>query len=54
MPDPITIVLIDDHRVVRQGVRAFLATQPDLLVVAEAEGAQKACSLQPSMCRMWC
>src|SRR5690349_1600154 len=37
MPDPITILLIDDHRVVRQGVRAFLSTQPDLLVVGEAE-----------------
>jgi NarL family two-component system response regulator LiaR len=38
MGEPITILLVDDHRVVRQGVRAFLATQPDLLVVAEAEG----------------
>ena len=37
MSEPITILLIDDHRVVRQGVRAFLATQPDLLVVGEAE-----------------
>ncbi|HEX5688582.1 MAG TPA: response regulator transcription factor [Roseiflexaceae bacterium] len=33
----ITILLIDDHRVVRQGVRAFLSTQPDLLVVGEAD-----------------
>jgi two-component system, NarL family, response regulator LiaR len=41
MTEPITILLIDDHRVVRQGVRAFLSTQPDLLVVGEAEsGAQ--------------
>jgi NarL family two-component system response regulator LiaR len=41
MAEPITILLIDDHRVVRQGVRAFLSTQPDLLVVGEAEsGAQ--------------
>jgi len=41
MSEPITILLIDDHRVVRQGVRAFLSTQPDLLVVGEAEsGAQ--------------
>ena len=37
MTEPITILLIDDHRVVRQGVRAFLSTQPDLLVVGEAE-----------------
>jgi NarL family two-component system response regulator LiaR len=33
----ITVLLIDDHRVVRQGVRAFLSTQPDMLVVGEAE-----------------
>jgi two-component system, NarL family, response regulator LiaR len=32
-----TVLLIDDHRVVRQGVRAFLSTQPDLMVVGEAE-----------------
>ena len=40
MADPITILLIDDHRVVREGVRAFLATQPDLLVVGEADGGE--------------
>jgi NarL family two-component system response regulator LiaR len=41
MTEPITILLIDDHRVVRQGVRAFLSTQPDLAVIGEAEsGAQ--------------
>jgi NarL family two-component system response regulator LiaR len=33
----ITVLLIDDHRVVRQGVRAFLSTQPDMLVVGEAD-----------------
>ena len=45
MPEPITILLVDDHRVVRQGVRAFLTTQPDLLVVAEAEGGTEAVQL---------
>jgi NarL family two-component system response regulator LiaR len=45
MSEPITILLIDDHRVVRQGVRAFLATQPDLLVVGEAEGGAEGVSL---------
>ncbi len=45
MPEPITVLLVDDHRVVRQGVRAFLATQPDLLVVAEAEGGAEAVQL---------
>ncbi len=45
MPEPITILLVDDHRVVRQGVRAFLATQGDLLVVAEAESGAEAVQL---------
>jgi NarL family two-component system response regulator LiaR len=45
MPEPITILLVDDHRVVRQGVRAFLSTQPDLLVVAEAESGAEAVQL---------
>jgi DNA-binding NarL/FixJ family response regulator len=36
MSDGITVLLVDDHAVVRQGVRAFLATQPDLSVVGEA------------------
>lgn len=31
-----TIVLADDHRVVREGLRALLAAEPDFSVVAEA------------------
>lgn len=42
MTDPITIMLVDDHQVVRQGVRAFLQTQPDLDVVAEAASGETA------------
>jgi NarL family two-component system response regulator LiaR len=45
MPEPTTILLIDDHRLVRQGVRAFLATQPDLAVVGEAESGAEGVSL---------
>jgi NarL family two-component system response regulator LiaR len=56
MSEPITILLIDDHRVVRQGVRAFLATQPDLLVVGEAasgaEGVSLAEQLAPDVALM--
>ncbi len=37
----ITVLIVDDHSVVRQGVRAFLEAQADLSVVGEAEsGAQ--------------
>jgi NarL family two-component system response regulator LiaR len=42
MSQSITVMLVDDHRVVRQGVRAFLETQPDMIVVAEAESGEKA------------
>lgn len=45
MTDPITILLVDDHAVVRQGVRAFLLTQPDLLVLAEAGSGEEAVAL---------
>ncbi len=36
MDDPITVCVIDDHAVVRRGVRAFLAAQSDIAVVGEA------------------
>lgn len=45
MVDPITVLLVDDHQVVRQGVRAFLETQPDMMVVAEAESGEMAVTL---------
>jgi len=36
MNEPITILIVDDHQLVRQGVRDFLETQSDLIVVGEA------------------
>jgi NarL family two-component system response regulator LiaR len=39
---PITVLVADDHEVVRRGVRAFFASQPDLEVVAEAATGQEA------------
>ncbi|HFC12178.1 MAG TPA: response regulator transcription factor [Anaerolineae bacterium] len=41
----ITVLLVDDHKVVRQGVRAFLDIQPDLSVLAEAENGTEAIAL---------
>lgn len=38
----VTVLLVDDHALVRRGVRAFLATQSDILVVAEAETGEEA------------
>ena len=37
MNTPITVLLADDHAVVRAGIRRFLESAPDLRVVAEAE-----------------
>jgi two-component system, NarL family, response regulator LiaR len=45
MADIISVILVDDHRMVRQGVRAFLETQPDITVVAEAESGAEAVRL---------
>jgi DNA-binding NarL/FixJ family response regulator len=35
----IRVLLVDDHAVVRQGLRSFLELQPDIEVVGEAAGA---------------
>ena len=45
MSEPITVLLVDDHALVRQGVRAFLQTQGDISVVAEAESGEEAVRL---------
>lgn len=39
MSDPITVVVIDDHAMVRQGIAGFLGGQEDIEVVAEAATA---------------
>lgn len=36
MAESISVLLVDDHAMVRQGVRAFLVTQPDVSVIGEA------------------
>jgi two-component system, NarL family, response regulator LiaR len=45
MVEPISVILVDDHAVVRQGVKAFFATQPDLVVVGEAGSGEEAIKL---------
>jgi DNA-binding NarL/FixJ family response regulator len=34
--EPVTVVLVDDHVLMREGLRQILETQPDVLVVGEA------------------
>jgi len=45
MDNPITIILVDDHEVVRSGVRAYLETLPDFQVVGEAASGEEAIGL---------
>lgn len=45
MSESISVLLVDDHALVRQGVRAFLITQPDISVVGEAGSGAEAVQL---------
>ncbi len=45
MNDPITVLLVDDHEVVRRGVRAFLEAHSEFTVVGEAETGAAAVEL---------
>jgi len=45
MTEPITILLADDHHVVRFGLKNYLSTLPDLQVVGEASTGKEAVEL---------
>lgn len=45
MSESISVLLVDDHAMVRQGVRAFLETQSDISVVGEVGSAEDAVRL---------
>jgi NarL family two-component system response regulator LiaR len=45
MIEPITIIICDDHEVVRRGIRAYLDTIPDFKVIAEASSGEEAIEL---------
>lgn len=45
MAGQITLLVIDDHLLVRQGILAFLELQPDLVVLGEANSGEQAVSM---------
>ena len=42
MQEPITVMIVDDHEMVRNGAKGYLEVQPEILVVAEAESGEDA------------
>jgi two-component system, NarL family, response regulator LiaR len=45
MPEPIRILLVDDHNMVRMGLKAYFSTLPDITVVGEAATGEEAVRL---------
>ena len=54
--DKLKILIVDDHAIVRAGIRSLLEGQPDIEIVGEAAGGeeavQKAAELRPQMVLM--
>ena len=45
MDKPVTVIIVDDHEVVRQGVRAYLGAQAEFEVLGEADSGAVAVAL---------
>ncbi len=43
--DPITVMIVDDHEMVRRGAASYLEAQPDIAVVAQAGSGEEAVKL---------
>ena len=56
---PLRVFLVDDHAIVRSGIRGYLELVGDITVAGEARGGQQAwmpsrCSSRPGRCLTWC
>jgi NarL family two-component system response regulator LiaR len=55
-PRPTRVLIVDDHGVVREGLRAYLELEPDIQVVGEArdgeDGVRRAQELKPDVVLM--
>jgi len=49
MSEPIEIILVDDHSMVRMGLKAYFSTLSDICVVGEAANGQEAVELAAQM-----
>lgn len=47
---PIRVLLTDDHAIVRKGVRALLATEPDIQIIGEASNGAEAVTQAEALC----
>ena len=45
VPEEITVLIVDDHAVVRKGVRGYLEAQPDITIAGEAASGEEAVRL---------
>lgn len=45
----VKVMIVDDHDVVRQGLKMYLGLDPELEVIGEAENGQEAVSLAPTL-----
>ena len=53
MADAISVVLVDDHSVVRLGLKAYFDTLVDIRVVGEAASEARRSSWSKTWLRMW-
>src|ERR1700730_6129037 len=49
MSKPISVLLVDDHNLVRRGFRRLLEDEPDIVVAGEASEGQQAVELASSL-----